>query len=268
MADEPRLKVIDRPVDHFAEAPVIGPPESKRTNPEVPIAGITDLAAINRVRTELQRVYDAADTVVRENGDEYFKSGCAEGRLPENIRAIETETVGDVQVVNEASIQLSARGATSPLSDEVLGACTRNGLPLKKITRTPATYRFSEKCMEDPRVMQAIKESVNRALNTIPDLPEKPLEFLAPDIQYVATEETLKALFAKRDAKLLDRLLPALSLMSVGKFVFGAPPGREDDLGRAIEITANLLENEEFRKFIQATAEKKAAERKAQRRRG
>lgn len=263
MADEPRLKVID----HFVEAPVIEPPERKRTNPEKPIAGITDLAAIGRVRAELQRAYDAADMVVRENGADYFKGGCGIGQLPENIRAVETEAVGDVEVTNEASIQLSAKGATSPLNDEVLGACTRNGLPVKKITRVPATYRFSERCMEDPEVMARIREAVNRALNSIPDLPDKPLEFLAPDIQYVATSETLKALFAKRDSSLVNRLLPLLSSMTVSNVLFGAPPGRDDDLGRAIERTADLLENPEFRKLIQSTAEKKATERKAQQRR-
>lgn len=226
---------------------------------EIPMDDIANIAAIDRVISDLETAKAIVDERIRAAAKKRFlDEGCAAKARPTNFKGTETETIDGITVEHSAGIEL--RNSGKDLGDEAKALAEQHSIPTFTKVVTHGTYIVNPEFAGNMDVMQIVVDALNDAIAN-KGLPANILMLQEGTSKTVTTDETLPAIF-KLPRTTAELLLPVFSTLAVGKFKYDTVPGKEDDLTPAILRTATLINRPGFRGEMEQTAQRIADEKK------
>ena len=177
----------------FANAKIVSSVKaSKAAVPVTEILGLGKYAAACALEKAIKAVKARYESAVKDISLDIFASaGAASGTVPENFKAAEG--------LSEASVQLKRRASNSTLTPEEIAMCEMHKIPVKVIEGAfyinPAYSGMTD-----------LMKKVGEAIAKVPGLPDDFI--LKQEDVTVASEEGIQTIFASKDKKLIDMLLP------------------------------------------------------------
>lgn len=196
---------------------------SKRSAPEVVMAGIEAVAALDTVIKSLTALKETKTDEVKEAMKERFiRVGLEEKRRPVNFKGIEGEA--------SASCELRIRSKTSALSDAEVTFLTKHGIKTQKVVSTVETFAINPAYLQDPAVMKAVEA----ALKKVKGLPEDFIQYQEGQSKTVVDEDALDEMFAKANKAACGELINTIGVLAI------KPKMNEDDYKAAMKIVAKI----------------------------
>jgi hypothetical protein len=200
--------------------------EEKRRQATVEVKGVQMLADIDALTDALKGVRAEAESEVKAYMTEVFvMEGHKLHRRPENFHGREGDNA-------EASLQLRARSPVSALKEMELELAKAHRIPVKEMVEFSFNSKYTD--MSDAvnrKLLQRVSDGIRKELGK--DFPDDLIQMTQ---KTVATEESIEAIFKKRDRKDIATLLPLATTLAVrSKLASSTPERLQESFHRAIE---------------------------------
>lgn len=209
-----------------------------KRNPDRPLEGVADLAAIDRVLDHLEAIKRARVAELRDKAlATFIDQGLARGEKPINYYGVEYETVDGEQHKREASIEL--RKHVYPLTPEQVLDAKALDLPIVERVEAVQTYVINPAYADDRPLM----EGVVAALNRVKGVPRDLLLKQVGSSRHYCTDLTIPRIFQLPKRGDIEVALKSFATLAVGKFSYQTSTGMETDIGLAWDRVKDLLED-------------------------
>lgn len=214
----------------FASAKTLPTTKSKakgKAKPEVEIAGLQDLAAIDAVIKALTALKGTVEIEVKAKMAEHFLTeGAAKNGRPENFKGTDDKA--------SASCELRARSSSSPLADADIELLDRHKISHQTVDIVPECYVINPAYRDD----QVLLGKVEKALKKVGGLPEDFIMLQQGVSKTITTETSLDEVF-RLNRNVAGGLLSVVGVLAV------KPKLESGDITDAFTIVQSLLNVEE-----------------------
>ena len=154
---------------------------------ELPIEGLSDLAAINAMMTALEGLKASIETSVKAQAFNSFMSLTGVGVKPDSFTGIEKNATG--------SMELRKRGTNSALSTDEAAVLVSHGITPFKEVIAPELFGINPKYAGDEEIMLKVEQ----ALSEVDDLPEDFIVKQEEKSKLVVSEANMTEAFAAKN---------------------------------------------------------------------
>lgn len=213
----------------FDEAKKVKPAAkgAKKTKVEIQTAGLQDYAAIDAAIKALGALKDTTGAAIKSDMlDQFVEMGSATKTRPESYTGVEGAA--------SASLELRARSATSPLSEDEVELLEEKGIPTQVVVATVETFIINPAYAFDA----ALLGKIEKALKSVKGIPEDLFMKQDGTSKTILAEGALDAVF-KHDADTIADLLPITSVLAI------KPKLATDDLGEALKLISAIVSDDE-----------------------
>lgn len=167
-----------------------------------------------------------------EMGEMFVRDGCAAQSQPANYKAEEG--------LAKASLQLRLRSSKSILSEAECELLSDENIPYDLSVEVEDTFVINPEFATDMKLLAKVEE----ALKTVKGLPEDFIQKQVGKSHYVATKESIAAVF-KKPVKKASVLLPVVTTLAIRANIEGDYMPIIDKLMEGVDTDSGTCEGEE-----------------------
>jgi len=232
------------PVSVFGTAPVVVKQQATIAKKDqlVPVAGLRRYGAMAVLEKLIKSYKEVWRNPIRDVADaRWMEEAMKHQTRPDNFRAVEAtfDAAGVATCDNgtQASVEFRKRATNSPLKDEEVAILDADEIPYDRVPLVAGSsvFAINSRYEADAALMQRVGE----AIASVEGLPA---DFIIQPVKRVVSEDTLKAVFKRREKETdsqyvdrLNRLIPVVRVM-------GIKPVSDIDPLEALAIVMDELE--------------------------